>query len=540
MIRTINRFFSKNSRWLFGIFTVIIIIAFMDFLSPGTFGGCAMSNDNEVGTVFGEKVTYSDLRSVMTDMEIVMTLQFGGMNRDLPVENLFYIYAQTEAAKRRGIVVSDREVADYIVKLPRFATNGKFDAKLYDDFIKNLQSRGNVTAADINNAIRNFLLVNKLASEIEAAVVVTDNELENFCKIYNEKIYLKRFVLKSDSYLPKVKSTDAELQEYFKNNNANYKIPARSKALLACFEYDSSELIKEADKSITEKAMKEYYENNKTRFTVSSGKGSVITPYDKAKASVRINLRADIIKKLALQKAQIFARDVYDAAAEKPADCRKIFTSTAAKGKIKVVEVPYFKADDTKLGSIESANLIREIIATAADVPVSNAVAAEKGVYVGHAVAFEAERPAKIDEVKKQLTEDYRKNKARQLAIEDCEKLIAELSVLEPAKLAAKIKADKRFKDVAPFTMETQHKEAVDMITRQYTFNLKQGELSKLMFVPDGVGVAYVAKRELGDLKKFETQKTMISSIYRNLKVQSAMRDFETYLNSQCVLKAQK
>ena len=540
MIRSINRFFSKNSRWLFGIFTVIIIVAFMDFLSPGTFGGCAMSRNSEAGTVFGEKVSYSDLRNVMTDMEIIMALQFGGMSRDLPIENAFYIYAQTEAAKRRGIVVSDREIADYIIKLPRFNTNGKFDAKLYNDFVKGLQSRGSITADDIDNAVRNFLLMNKLGAEIEAAVVVTDNELENFFKIYNEKIYLKRLVFNVNNYLPKVKLTDAELQEYFKSNAANYKIPARSKALLACFEYDDPALIREADKSITEKAMKDYYENNKTRFTISSDKGSVITPYNKAKASVRINLRADIIKKLALQKAQIFARDVYDASADNVADCRKIFSSNAVKGKIKVVEVPYFSANDSKAGSVESANLVREIIAVATDVPVTNAVAAEKGVYVGHAVAFEAERPAKFDEVKKQLTDDCRKNKARQLAIEECEKLIASLSVLEPAKLAAKVKADKRFKDVAPFSMETQHKEAVDMITRQYTYNLKQGELSKLMFVPDVVGGAYVAKRELGTMKDFESKKAMVSSIYRNIKAQSAMRDFETYLSSQCVLKIQK
>ena len=540
MIRSINRFFSKNSRWLFGIFTVIIIVAFMDFLSPGTFGGCAMSQDNNVGTVFGDKVTYSDLRTVMTDMEIVMALQFGGMNRDLPVENAFYIYAQIEAAKRRGIVVSDREIADYIIKLPRFSTNGKFDAKLYDAFVKSMTERGGITADDIDNAIRNFLLINKLGAEIEAAVVVTDNELENFYKIYNEKIYLKRLVFNVDSYLPKAKLTDAELQEYFKNNSANYKIPARTKALVACFEYDAPELKKEADKSITEKAMKEYYENNKTRFSVNSDKGSVITPYNKAKDLVRIYLRDDIIKKLALQKAQIFARDVYDSAAESVADCRRIFSENASKNKVKVIEVPYFKAGDNKVGSIESANLVREIIATAADVPVSNAVAGEKGVYVGHAVAFEAERPAKIDEVKKDVTDDCRKNKARQLAIEECEKLIASLSVLEPAKLSAKVKADIRFKDVAPFSMETQHKEAVDMITRQYTYNLKQGELSKLMFVPDGVGVAYVVKRELGTLKDFEAKKAMISSVYRNIKAQSAMRDFETYLNSQCVLKIQK
>ena len=540
MIRSINRFFSKNSRWLFGIFTVIIIVAFMDFLSPGTFGGCTMNSNSEVGTVFGEKVTYSDLRSVMTDMEIVMTLQFGGMNRDLPVENAFYIYAQTEAAKRRGIVVSDQEVADYIVKLPRFNVNGKFDNKLYKDFIKNLSTQGNISSVDVNDAIRNFLLLNKLQSEIEASVVVTDNELENFYKIYNEKVTLKRLVFNIDSYLPKVKLTDADLQKFFKDNSGNYKIPARSKAMLACFEYDSPALIKEADKSITETAMKEYYENNKTRFTVSSDKGSVITPYNKAKASVRINLRADIIKKLALQKAQIFARDVYDAAAEDAKNCGKIFAAAAAKGKIKVVEVPYFKATDTKLGSVESANLIREIIATASDIPVSNAVAAEKGVYVGHAVAFEAERPAVFDEVKKSVTDDCRKDKARQLAVSDCEKLIAELSALAPAKLAAKVKADKRFKDMKPFTMETQHSDPVDMLCRQYTFNLKQGELSKLMFVPNGVGVAYVVKRELGSMKDFESKKAMVKTIYRSLKAQSAMRDFENYLNSQCVLNIQK
>lgn len=539
MIRNINRFFSKNSRWLFGIFTVIIIIAFMDFLNPGTFSGCTMSSSNEVGTVFGESVTYSDLRKVMTDTEIIMTLRFGGMRNDLPVENMFAIYAQLEAAKRRGIVVSDREVADYIMKVPRFTSNGKFDKKLYDEFIKNISANG-ISAVDVNDAVRSALMLEKIVAEIESAVVVTDDELENFCKIYNEKITVKRLVLNINDFVAETSVKDSEVQDYFKSNAQNYKMPARSKALVACFEYDAPALIKEADKSITEKAMKEYYENNKTRFTVNSDKGSVITPYDKAKASVRINLRADIIKKLALQKAQIFARDVYDAAAEDAGNCRKIFTDNAIKNKVKVIEVPYFKANDTKVGSIESANLVREVIETAADIPVTNAVAAEKGVYVGHAVAFEAERPAKFEEVKNSVTADCRKNKARQNAINACEKIIAELSALAPDKLAAKVKADKRFKDVAPFSAATQPKEHIDFLTRQYVSNLKQGELSKLMFVPDGVGLIYVVKRELGDLKNFEAQKALLTNIYRNIKTQNALSDFERYLSSQCVLKTQK
>ena len=63
VIKKLNSMFHKHSRWLFGIFAAIIIIAFMDFLTPGR-GGCAFSGGPEnqkVGTAFGKKVTYGDL-----------------------------------------------------------------------------------------------------------------------------------------------------------------------------------------------------------------------------------------------------------------------------------------------------------------------------------------------------------------------------------------------------------------------------------------------------------------------------------------------
>ena len=50
VIKSINQLFGKNSRWIFGIFTVVIIISFMGFLTPGTFGGCGMGTAGEAGT----------------------------------------------------------------------------------------------------------------------------------------------------------------------------------------------------------------------------------------------------------------------------------------------------------------------------------------------------------------------------------------------------------------------------------------------------------------------------------------------------------
>ena len=38
IIKKLNTMFHKHSRWLFGGFTIVIIISFMGFLTPGQFG----------------------------------------------------------------------------------------------------------------------------------------------------------------------------------------------------------------------------------------------------------------------------------------------------------------------------------------------------------------------------------------------------------------------------------------------------------------------------------------------------------------------
>ena len=38
IIKNLNSMFHKHSRWLFGGFTIVIIISFMGFLTPGQFG----------------------------------------------------------------------------------------------------------------------------------------------------------------------------------------------------------------------------------------------------------------------------------------------------------------------------------------------------------------------------------------------------------------------------------------------------------------------------------------------------------------------
>ena len=61
IIKKLNSLFHKHSRRLFGLFTVLIIFAFTDFLTPGRNGGCDNQGSGNVGTAFGKKVSINDM-----------------------------------------------------------------------------------------------------------------------------------------------------------------------------------------------------------------------------------------------------------------------------------------------------------------------------------------------------------------------------------------------------------------------------------------------------------------------------------------------
>ena len=72
VIKKLNTIFHRHSRWLFGAFTIIIIVSFLGFLTPGTFGFGDMSNPESIamGTAYGEKVTYGELRDISRNLSV--------------------------------------------------------------------------------------------------------------------------------------------------------------------------------------------------------------------------------------------------------------------------------------------------------------------------------------------------------------------------------------------------------------------------------------------------------------------------------------
>ena len=133
IIEKLNSVFRRHSRWLFGAFTIIIIVSFLGFLTPGTFGFGGMGNPESIPmrTAYGREVTYGELRNISRNIAVFSEV-FNGMSlsRDIPNETVFVYACMLRKADSLGLAVSDKEVAGLIRRTPAFIKNGRFDQKI--------------------------------------------------------------------------------------------------------------------------------------------------------------------------------------------------------------------------------------------------------------------------------------------------------------------------------------------------------------------------------------------------------------------------
>lgn len=215
VIKKLNSVFSKHSRLLFGIFALLIIIAF----TPGLMGGCNEDpSKQQAGTAFGEKVTYRDLSKFSRKVSVAMMMLYGNRAAQLDNEALFQMYCMEKYAERLGLTVSNKEIADKIKTLPvAMNKDGNFDMAQFDKFIKET----GLSDEDISNAVGLIVTMDKLSTLNQSANNVSDQEAEMFYRMNNNQYTLEFCVIdpakfKVDTPKP------GDLEKYYEANKARF------------------------------------------------------------------------------------------------------------------------------------------------------------------------------------------------------------------------------------------------------------------------------------------------------------------------------
>ncbi|MBQ9804004.1 MAG: SurA N-terminal domain-containing protein [Lentisphaeria bacterium] len=254
VIKKLNSVFSKHSRIFFGIFALLIIVAFM----PGLTGGCNQDpGKQQAGTAFGEKVTYHDLAKFGKKVSVAMMMISDGRMAQMPeYDALFQMYCMEKYAERIGLTVSDKEVADMIKTLPVARKDNKFDVEKFDKFTKN----AGLNDEDISDAIRLMVVMNKLSLMNNTDKNVSDQEAEAFYRATNNQFTLEICQLDPAKFKVAPPKKD-DLQKFYNANKTKFTKDNKQLTFEAALvdvnkEYKQEKQIAEAVKFATENAKK--------------------------------------------------------------------------------------------------------------------------------------------------------------------------------------------------------------------------------------------------------------------------------------------
>ncbi|MBD3183369.1 hypothetical protein GF312_13815 [Candidatus Poribacteria bacterium] len=167
---------------------------------------------------------------------------------------------ELDKAIREFPYIMPDEAASRVKLYPYYSMAKSQDGKLNQNTFKYLLSTyGKITPEEFSEEVENAVRISKLKEVISGSALVSDLEIKQEYKKQNEKATIKYIELKHSDFRKEVKASDAEIEEYFKENILDYKV--EDKVNISFIKIDPK--IFEDKIQIPDAEVKSYYEANK-------------------------------------------------------------------------------------------------------------------------------------------------------------------------------------------------------------------------------------------------------------------------------------
>lgn len=300
-------------------------------------------------------------------------------------------------ARNLGLKVSSQELRDAIVTFPLFHENGQFNPALYRMYLSSVGQ----TAGEFEEQLREQILIRKLTGLLLSSIKISDDELDEYYRIKEEKLVYEYLEIDPESFKSNGDIKDKEIGSYFEKHRDEFRLPPSVK--LRFIKYRIEDV--ERDIDVSNEEIEEFYNDNIKMFR---------EPRRIKLREIFFPLRADDPK--SMDKAEESARQAYEELS-KGAD----FKDVARKYSVK------------KRGSLGEEVLIseKELDQTLANVAFSmkegqfsKPVITKNGVHIIKVEKIYEGRPKPINEVRKQIIQLLKKQKAEKYLAEIADKAV--------------------------------------------------------------------------------------------------------------------
>ncbi len=298
------RYLRENTgNWIIKFFLGIIVIVFV-FLGVGSMNATRQS---EVALVNDQPITLNEFQDAYKNMVERMRAQFGNaLNDDLlkalnvkqqALNSLIDQKLLDMEAEKMKILVSDQELQDVLLSIKAFQRDGAFDLELY----KAVLGRNSLTPETFEVLQRQNLKNNKLRDMVLNGITVSDAEARNWYLFQNTKMAIDYIAVDPGTFTD-ITPTAEQIKKQYEDTPDLYKSESKRKAVYLVFSPEDHK----GDAVVSEEQVKDYYEQNKARFT---------TP-EKVEASHILIKTAEDADESTVEAARKEALSVYEKAAK--------------------------------------------------------------------------------------------------------------------------------------------------------------------------------------------------------------------------------
>lgn len=256
-------FLRKHSRsWLMIVAFGFIIVSFV------IWGGFRTGEEGQIAEVDGQYISRADYDTFYRDLLEMYRRQFGeGFSDDLirqlglekrALEMMIQRHLVLKAAKEMGLDATPREVQQVILEIPVIQTDGRFDKKKYDLFLR--QSRR--TPEMFEQQIAKDLALRKVESFVKRRALVTQEEILADYRLNHTLVQLEYVLFNPKSFEDKVVLEEKAVHAFYEQNTEKYKEPEKRQFAYVLFDTDAHL----AGINVSEDQLRQYYQEHLSEY----------------------------------------------------------------------------------------------------------------------------------------------------------------------------------------------------------------------------------------------------------------------------------
>ena len=288
IISSFNRYFEKHGRKTYIVLGIIISVIFV-FAIGGGMDSCGYREPGlkSYGKMYGKTLNAKDMRVKMRRTDVAFFLSTGmPLSRrggDVSVfEHTLRRMRALHKADELGLdKVSESELLEAIQSQMFFQEDGKFSKQRYMDFINNYMVPNQMDGADLDEIIKENLIIERVEKKATEGVAVTEDEINEYLEQYTISQHEMTMNPKKDAV-----PSEEEIAKFFETRKGEITLDDQKSAVVATItiaDIQANAALK-TQVEPTEDDMKKAFEN---------GKNSIYKDkkYDDVKTSIHTLLR---------------------------------------------------------------------------------------------------------------------------------------------------------------------------------------------------------------------------------------------------------